>query len=124
MRAEGVNSAQQQKSTTEQAEKATEVFAAVEEKANTLKKDEDYRAVLALLIPLPRQQQERLRKLIAELHMPPGYSARLQGQTQVLDETTDNTACIEKKFVGRSRRLHLPARSRRVLTRSRAEGSS
>ena len=27
---------------------------------------------------------------IAGLHMPPGYSARMQGQTQILDETTDN----------------------------------
>ena len=31
-----------------------------------------------------------VRKLIADLHMPPGYGARLQGQTQNLDETTDN----------------------------------
>jgi hypothetical protein len=40
--------------------------AAVEEKVNALKKDEDYLPVLALLIPLPRQQRERLWKLIAD----------------------------------------------------------
>ena len=31
-----------------------------------------------------------IRRLIADLHMPPGYTARLQGQTRNLDETTDN----------------------------------
>ena len=31
-----------------------------------------------------------VRALIASLHMPPGYGARLQGQTQNLDETTTN----------------------------------
>jgi HAE1 family hydrophobic/amphiphilic exporter-1 len=31
-----------------------------------------------------------VRKLIADLHMPPGYSVRLQGQTRNLEETTDN----------------------------------
>jgi HAE1 family hydrophobic/amphiphilic exporter-1 len=31
-----------------------------------------------------------VRGLIADLHMPPGYSARMQGQTRNLDETTDN----------------------------------
>jgi HAE1 family hydrophobic/amphiphilic exporter-1 len=31
-----------------------------------------------------------VRKLIAGLNLPPGYSARLAGQTQVLDETTNN----------------------------------
>ena len=31
-----------------------------------------------------------VRALIADLHMPPGYSARMQGQTRNLDETTDN----------------------------------
>ena len=31
-----------------------------------------------------------VRRLIAGLRMPPGYSARLQGQTRNLDETTDN----------------------------------
>ncbi len=31
-----------------------------------------------------------VRALIAGLHMPPGYGARLQGQTQNLDETTTN----------------------------------
>jgi hydrophobe/amphiphile efflux-1 (HAE1) family protein len=31
-----------------------------------------------------------LRKLIAGLHMPPGYSFRMQGQTRNLDETTTN----------------------------------
>ncbi len=31
-----------------------------------------------------------VRALIAGLHMPPGYSARMQGQTRNLDETTDN----------------------------------
>jgi multidrug efflux pump subunit AcrB len=31
-----------------------------------------------------------VRRLIAGLRMPPGYSARMQGQTRNLDETTDN----------------------------------
>ncbi|MFN7983872.1 MAG: efflux RND transporter permease subunit [Vicinamibacterales bacterium] len=31
-----------------------------------------------------------VRALIADLHMPPGYTARMQGQTRNLDETTDN----------------------------------
>ena len=31
-----------------------------------------------------------VRALIADLRMPPGYSARMQGQTRNLDETTDN----------------------------------
>ena len=31
-----------------------------------------------------------VRALIADLHMPPGYGARMQGQTRNLDETTDN----------------------------------
>jgi hydrophobic/amphiphilic exporter-1 (mainly G- bacteria), HAE1 family len=31
-----------------------------------------------------------VRKLIADLKMPPGYSARLTGQTQILDQTTTN----------------------------------
>ena len=31
-----------------------------------------------------------LRRLIASLNMPPGYSARLGGQTQILNETTTN----------------------------------
>jgi hydrophobe/amphiphile efflux-1 (HAE1) family protein len=31
-----------------------------------------------------------VRKLIADLHMPPGYGARLQGQTRNLEETTAN----------------------------------
>jgi HAE1 family hydrophobic/amphiphilic exporter-1 len=31
-----------------------------------------------------------VRGLIADLHMPPGFSARMQGQTRNLDETTDN----------------------------------
>jgi hydrophobic/amphiphilic exporter-1 (mainly G- bacteria), HAE1 family len=31
-----------------------------------------------------------VRRLIAGLHMPPGYSGRLAGQTQILDETTAN----------------------------------
>ena len=31
-----------------------------------------------------------VRRLIARLNMPPGYSARLAGQTQILDETTGN----------------------------------
>jgi HAE1 family hydrophobic/amphiphilic exporter-1 len=31
-----------------------------------------------------------VRRLIAGLHMPPGYGARMQGQTRNLDETTDN----------------------------------
>jgi len=31
-----------------------------------------------------------VRRLIADLHMPPGYSVRMQGQTRNLDETTDN----------------------------------
>ena len=31
-----------------------------------------------------------VRKLVADLHMPPGYSVRLQGQTRNLEETTDN----------------------------------
>jgi len=31
-----------------------------------------------------------VRRLIADLHMPPGYTARMQGQTRNLDETTDN----------------------------------
>ncbi len=31
-----------------------------------------------------------VRRLIADLHMPPGYSGRLAGQTQILDETTAN----------------------------------
>jgi HAE1 family hydrophobic/amphiphilic exporter-1 len=31
-----------------------------------------------------------VRALIADLHMPPGFSARMQGQTRNLDETTDN----------------------------------
>ena len=31
-----------------------------------------------------------VRALIADLHMPPGYNARMQGQTRNLDETTDN----------------------------------
>jgi HAE1 family hydrophobic/amphiphilic exporter-1 len=31
-----------------------------------------------------------MRRLIADLNMPPGYSFRLNGQTQILDETTAN----------------------------------
>src|SRR4029077_15222874 len=31
-----------------------------------------------------------VRKLIAGANLPPGYSARLAGQTQILDETTNN----------------------------------
>ena len=31
-----------------------------------------------------------VRALVADLHMPPGYTARFQGQTRNLDETTDN----------------------------------
>jgi HAE1 family hydrophobic/amphiphilic exporter-1 len=31
-----------------------------------------------------------VRRLIADLKMPPGYTARMQGQTRNLDETTDN----------------------------------
>ena len=31
-----------------------------------------------------------VRRLIADLKMPPGYSVRMQGQTRNLDETTDN----------------------------------
>jgi HAE1 family hydrophobic/amphiphilic exporter-1 len=31
-----------------------------------------------------------VRKLIAGINMPPGYTARLAGQTQILDETTNN----------------------------------
>jgi HAE1 family hydrophobic/amphiphilic exporter-1 len=31
-----------------------------------------------------------VRRLIARLNMPPGYSARLAGQTEILDETTKN----------------------------------
>ena len=31
-----------------------------------------------------------VRKLVSELHMPPGYTVRLQGQTRNLEETTDN----------------------------------
>jgi HAE1 family hydrophobic/amphiphilic exporter-1 len=31
-----------------------------------------------------------IRKLIAGLNMPPGYSGQMLGQTQILDETTDN----------------------------------
>jgi HAE1 family hydrophobic/amphiphilic exporter-1 len=31
-----------------------------------------------------------VRKLVADLHMPPGYNVRMQGQTRNLDETTDN----------------------------------
>ena len=31
-----------------------------------------------------------VRRLIAGLHMPPGYSSRMSGQTQILDETTAN----------------------------------
>ncbi len=31
-----------------------------------------------------------VRRLIADLHMPPGYTVRMQGQTRNLDETTDN----------------------------------
>jgi HAE1 family hydrophobic/amphiphilic exporter-1 len=31
-----------------------------------------------------------VRRLVADLHMPPGYSVRMQGQTRNLEETTDN----------------------------------
>jgi HAE1 family hydrophobic/amphiphilic exporter-1 len=31
-----------------------------------------------------------VRRLIQEMHLPPGYSGRLAGQTQILDETTAN----------------------------------
>jgi HAE1 family hydrophobic/amphiphilic exporter-1 len=31
-----------------------------------------------------------VRRLIADLHLPPGYNGRLAGQTQILDETTAN----------------------------------
>jgi hydrophobe/amphiphile efflux-1 (HAE1) family protein len=31
-----------------------------------------------------------VRRLVSELHMPPGYTVRLQGQTRNLEETTDN----------------------------------
>jgi HAE1 family hydrophobic/amphiphilic exporter-1 len=31
-----------------------------------------------------------IRRLIADLHLPPGYSGRLNGQTKILDETTAN----------------------------------
>jgi HAE1 family hydrophobic/amphiphilic exporter-1 len=31
-----------------------------------------------------------VRKMVSELHMPPGFSVRMQGQTRNLEETTDN----------------------------------
>jgi hydrophobic/amphiphilic exporter-1 (mainly G- bacteria), HAE1 family len=31
-----------------------------------------------------------MRRLVADLHMPPGYTFRMNGQTQILDETTAN----------------------------------
>src|SRR5262249_25439913 len=31
-----------------------------------------------------------VRRILTDLHMPPGYSFRLTGQTQILDETTSN----------------------------------
>ncbi|HEX7792896.1 MAG TPA: efflux RND transporter permease subunit [Vicinamibacterales bacterium] len=31
-----------------------------------------------------------VRRLVSDLHMPPGYSVRMQGQTRNLEETTDN----------------------------------
>jgi HAE1 family hydrophobic/amphiphilic exporter-1 len=31
-----------------------------------------------------------VRRLVADLHMPPGYSVRMQGQTRNLEETTEN----------------------------------
>jgi HAE1 family hydrophobic/amphiphilic exporter-1 len=36
------------------------------------------------------QASDDVRKLVADLHMPPGYSVRMQGQTRNLDETTEN----------------------------------
>jgi HAE1 family hydrophobic/amphiphilic exporter-1 len=36
------------------------------------------------------QASDDVRKLVADLHMPAGYSVRMQGQTRNLDETTEN----------------------------------
>jgi HAE1 family hydrophobic/amphiphilic exporter-1 len=36
------------------------------------------------------EASNEVRRLIADLHLPPGYSGRLAGQTQILDETTAN----------------------------------
>ena len=36
------------------------------------------------------EASDDVRKLVANLQMPPGYSVRMQGQTRNLDETTDN----------------------------------
>jgi HAE1 family hydrophobic/amphiphilic exporter-1 len=36
------------------------------------------------------EASDDVRRLISELHLPPGYSARLNGQTKILDETTAN----------------------------------
>jgi HAE1 family hydrophobic/amphiphilic exporter-1 len=36
------------------------------------------------------EASDDVRKLVASLKMPPGYSVRMQGQTRNLDETTDN----------------------------------
>jgi len=36
------------------------------------------------------EASDDVRKLVADVKMPPGYSVRMQGQTRNLDETTDN----------------------------------
>jgi len=36
------------------------------------------------------EASDDVRRLVANLQMPPGYSVRMQGQTRNLDETTDN----------------------------------
>jgi HAE1 family hydrophobic/amphiphilic exporter-1 len=36
------------------------------------------------------EASDDVRNLVADLHMPPGYSVRMQGQTRNLDETTEN----------------------------------
>ena len=36
------------------------------------------------------EASDDVRRLVADLRMPPGYSVRMQGQTRNLDETTDN----------------------------------
>ena len=45
-----------------------------------------------------------VRRLVADLNMPPGYSVRMQGQTQNLDETTANL--IMAIGAGQHLRLH------------------
>src|SRR4029078_7151122 len=40
--------------------------------------------------PALDQESDDVRKLVADLHMPAGYSVRMQGQTRNLDETTQN----------------------------------